>query len=40
MDIQKKIDISKPGIAFSMRLVENNPFMQWNRIEMDELDEE
>ena len=39
MDQQKKIDITKPGIAFSMKLVENNPFMQWNRIEVDELDE-
>ena len=38
MDHQKKIDLSNPGIAFSMRLVENNPFMQWNNIEMDELD--
>ena len=37
-DHQKKIDRSDPGIAFSMRLVENNPFMQWNRIEVDELD--
>ena len=40
MDQQKKIDITKPGIAFSMKLVENNPFMQWNRIEVDELDED
>ena len=40
MDIQKKIDTSKPGIAFSMKLIENNPFMQWNRIEVDELDED
>ena len=37
-DHQKKIDMTDPGIAFSMRLVENNPFMQWNRIEVDELD--
>ena len=37
-DHQKKIDRSDPGIAFSMRLVENNPFMQWNKIEVDELD--
>ena len=29
-DHQKKIDRSDPGIAFSMRLVENNPFMQNN----------
>lgn len=40
MDIQKKIDTSRPGIAFSMKLIENNPFMQWNRIEVDELDED
>ena len=32
-DHQKKIDMTDPGIAFSMRLVENNPFMQWNNIE-------
>ena len=37
-DHQGKIDMNDPGIAFSMRLVENNPFMQWNRIEVDELD--
>lgn len=40
MDKTKKIDITKPGIAFSMKLVENNPFMQWNHIEVDELDED
>ena len=39
MDIQKKIDTSKPGIAFSMKLIETTPFMQWNRIEVGELDE-
>ena len=32
------IDLDNPNIAFSMKMVETNPFMQWNRIEVDELD--
>ena len=32
------IDLNDPNIAFSMKMVETNPFMQWNGIEVEELD--
>ncbi len=38
MNTEKKINMNDPRIAFSMSMVEKNPFMQWNRIEVDELD--
>lgn len=34
-----KIDLSNPKIAFAVELMNNNPFMQWNGIEITELDE-
>ena len=40
MDLNSKIDVTKPGIAFAMKMVVNNPFMQWNQVVMDELDED
>lgn len=36
----RKIDMDDPKISWSMEMVKNNPFMQWNRIEVLELDEE
>lgn len=32
------IDLNDPNIAFSMKMVETNPFMQWNGIVVEELD--
>ncbi len=32
------IDLDNPNIAFSMKMVETNPFMQWNGIVVEELD--
>ena len=34
------IDLDNPNIAFSMKMVETNPFMQWNGIAVEELDED
>ncbi|MDO5477222.1 MAG: PaaI family thioesterase [Eubacteriales bacterium] len=34
------IDMENPKIAFAMRMVKNNPFMQWNHIRLTELDED
>ena len=31
------IDLNDPNIAFSMKMVETNPFMQWNGIVVEEL---
>lgn len=32
------IDLNDPNIAFSMKMVETNPFMQWNGIVVEALD--
>ena len=32
------IDLNDPNIAFSMKMMETNPFMQWNGIVVEELD--
>ena len=32
------INLNDPNIAFSMKMVETNPFMQWNGIVVEELD--
>ena len=34
------IDLENPKIAFAMRMVKNNPFMQWNHIRVTEMDED
>jgi acyl-CoA thioesterase len=36
--MEKKIDLTDPGVAFAMKLVENNPFQKLTQIEIDELD--
>lgn len=32
------VDRSDPGIDFAMKMAENNPFVEWNRMVVDELD--
>lgn len=38
--MEKKIDLQNPGIAYAVELMKNNPFMQWNGIEITELDKD
>lgn len=37
---EKKIDLDNPKIAFAIKMCVNNPFMQLNRIEIIEIDED